>query len=726
MKTSDKLICVFVVGVLALNLHAQVHNQDILIDTISSPYPGRVRLQSIENRYDTTVFVTFENEYDGFRSAPMELKKGEKRKWDYVFNVIWVKLVTPSPNMELIRYSTPDVENEKKITDKDKVIIVDTTATVVLSKEVTEDKEKGDKQNPGTKIREEKKSVPVRDVRNKKAKVVNATVPIKAVIDDFYEYIDSIPVLSKERLAADSASIAKHIGNLQLHSINAAAYIKEQKLKRFIDEQIDTIQQLRDSNSVLITDFLLRYGAKEIEAKDSCIVLLSTIFAEKVECRDSLIATLSIVIGEKSWIGILTDIDKKTAGVYVAIILLCTLLLLWYRKTNKSQRQKRSAKEVNRTIIDEIDEPSVIVVGQKGLPTLKKQSLDDVFGNESYFRIESKEFCEDSAIRTMYVKNTCVKDIYNMYAEDLRNPENPKEDGCMVLGRWVFDEVAQLYDISLEYVVQPGDDAVFEKYELNFGGKIKLKVSEKLRRLRRETNLQYDLTCWVHSHPGLGVFFSNSDNNVHMQLKHPVHPKFLTAFVIDILTPQQEMGIFTFRQDETVNSKNDIVKMYSLEELYKWALESERKTFDANDYFDTLGQNKDHLDGCYGIQLCNGAIIDMTFLAAKQNGFIGFVHGFTIERGVRTQCVIASVTKNETAPDNEMLGCFVVASHCSIPSIRKVVSRYLSDIRFVFVYTVTDGMLTTIPVINQDLCTSELYYGEQKLEDLKVWTRRRR
>ena len=84
------------------------------------------------------------------------------------------------------------------------------------------------------------------------------------------------------------------------------------------------------------------------------------------------------------------------------------------------------------------------------------------------------------------------------------------------------------------------------------------------------------------------------------------------------------------------------------------------------------------------------------------------------------------MSKNETVPDNEMLGCFVVASHCSIPSIRKVVARYLSDVRFIFVYTVTDGMLTSIPVINQDLCTSELYYGEQKLEDLKIWTRRKR
>ena len=728
MKTSVKFINVLVILLLALNLHAQVHNQGdfLLIDTIASPDVGRVRLRSIENRYDTTVLITFENEYSGFKSAPQPLRKGEKKSWDYTFNVIWVKSVTPSPSIEYRRYSTPEVEIGKHITDTDNVIVEDTTEVVALSKKVVEDKGRKDKLNTRSEVNGKKESAPIRENRNKRRKEVDAAIPLKVIVNDFYEFIDSIPVLSEVRLAADSIFIDKHIENLQLHSINKVAYVKEQKLKRFVDEQTDTIQHLRAVDTVLITDFLLRYGAKEIEAKDSCIVLLSTIVTEKIDRRDSLIATLSAVIGEKLWVGVVTGIDGKTAGVYIAIVLLCILLLLWYRKTYKSQHKKRLEKKENRSLMDETDAPSVIVVGQKGLPTLKKQCLDDVFDNESYFRIESKEFCQESAIRTLYIKNTCVKDIYNMYAEDLRNPENPKEDGCMVLGRWVFDEVAQLYDVSLEYVVQPGDDAVFEKYELNFGGKIKLKVSEKLRRLRRETNLQYDLTCWVHSHPGLGVFFSNSDNNVHMQLKHPVHPKFLTAFVIDILTPQQEMGIFTFRQDETVNSKNDLVKMYSLEELYKWALASERKTLDVDDYFDTLGQNKNHLNECYGIQLCNGAIIDMTFLAAKQNGFIGFVHGFTVERGERMQCIIASVSKNETVPDNEMLGCFVVASHCSIPSIRKVVARYLSDVRFIFVYTVTDGMLTSIPVINQDLCTSELYYGEQKLEDLKIWTRRKR
>ncbi len=417
------------------------------------------------------------------------------------------------------------------------------------------------------------------------------------------------------------------------------------------------------------------------------------------------------------------NLDWKLVGVCGGILLIVVVLFLWYRRTNKVQQASIKKKDSSS---ENSDSPSLIVVGQKSTTALKRQSIDDVYDNEAYLKIDCSDFCDDSAVRSIYVKNACVKEIYNMYADDLRNPDNPKEDGCMVLGRWIYDETAGQYDVTLETVVLPGDDAVFAEYELNFGGKIKLKMSEKLRKLRRETDLQYDLTCWVHSHPGLGVFFSNSDNNVQMQLKHPVHPKFLTAWVIDILTPEQEMGIFTFKQDETVNSKNEITKIYSLEELYKWALASERRSFDSNDYYDALGQINFHFNECFGIQLSNGAIIDMTFLAAKQNGFVGFVHGYIIERGEKIHCITNAVTNNETAPDNDMLGCFVVASHCSIPSIRKVVAGHLNKIRFVLVYTATDGLLTSIPVINQEISGNDAYYGEHKLEDLKIWTRRRR
>ena len=288
------------------------------------------------------------------------------------------------------------------------------------------------------------------------------------------------------------------------------------------------------------------------------------------------------------------------------------------------------------------------------------------------------------------------------------------------------DAATKEYDVSLEYIVTPGDDAIFAEYELNFGGKIQLKKGDMLKRLRRDTGLQYDLTCWVHSHPGLGVFFSNSDNNVQMQLKNDQHPHFLTALVIDILTPEQEAGIFTFKPDGIMNSKNELTKMYSLEEMYKWALESERRSFNKDDYFNALSNASKRIFECYGIELSNGAIIDMTYMASNPNGFVGLVRGYPIIQGEKLECITTSVTKPDTGSDSEIIGCFVVAAHCSIPSIRKAIAQYLGKINFVLVYTATDGLITSIPVVNRDLCNNEEYYGEHLLEDLKIWTRRRR
>ena len=314
-----------------------------------------------------------------------------------------------------------------------------------------------------------------------------------------------------------------------------------------------------------------------------------------------------------------------------------------------------------------------------------------------------------------------------MYAEDLRVPDNPNEDGCMVLGRWVHDEENDEYYVSLEEIVKPGDDAIFKEYELNFGGKIKLKVAERLRRLRRETNLQYDMTCWVHSHPGLGVFFSNPDSTVQMQLKHPSHPKFLVAIVVDILTPKQELGIFTFRHDLSINSKADLKKMYSLEELYKWAVESDRTSFKAEDYLNIMRTAKKRLDGHAGVELSNGAIIDICRLQAEHSpGLLAWVHGFVCENNGKREFIVKSVTESKHIPDNDLVGCFIMGAHCSIPTIRRVMANDMQDVEFILFYSTADDLLTSIPVIGNDVSVDECCYGEEKLEGLKIWTRRKR
>lgn len=369
---------------------------------------------------------------------------------------------------------------------------------------------------------------------------------------------------------------------------------------------------------------------------------------------------------------------------------------------------------------------SNIVIRHTTSAVERKQNIDDVIGNNNYLEIDCISFVNDSAVHSVFLKASCIKAIYNLYADDLRNPENPKEDGCMVLGRWIQDKKSKDYYVTLEHVVFPGNDAVFTEYELNFGGKIKMDVREKLRKLRVETDMQYDLTCWVHSHPGLGVFFSNNDCSVQNLLKHPSHPNFLTALVVDILTPKQEMGLFTFKHDGTINSRNEMRQLFSLEEWYQWAVEQERNSFNAEDYQNGLESAKQRSDNCHGIELSNGAIIDMGRLAVEYSGeLVSTVYGYSIERKGAKEYVAIKVV-NEKVPDCDPIGAFVMVSHCSIPSVKKAVVQQLGNIKFVLVYSTSDGLLTSIPVVDGNLCTDENYYGEQQLEDLKIWTRRKR
>ena len=412
-------------------------------------------------------------------------------------------------------------------------------------------------------------------------------------------------------------------------------------------------------------------------------------------------------------------------GIVLLILLFAFLLALKKKQPNNSNYNNNNP--IKPAVEPKSEKEAGIVVRRKTASIMRKQSLEDVVGNSNYLEIDSSDFCYDSAVRKIYIKNTCIKDIYNMYANDLRNSSSPNEDGCMVLGRWVHDKENNTYDVSLEDIVYPGDDAIFSEYELNFGGKIKLKVAERLKKLRHETELQYDMTCWVHSHPGLGVFFSNSDCSVQTQLKHPTHPNFLTAIVVDILTTGQELGIFTFRGDSTINSKAELKKLYSLEEWYKWAMESERNSFNKEDFYDILSTAKSLTDDCHSINLSNNIVIDISLLPMTQNdNYARIIQGSTYRNADYADLVAEKLSETDALPDNGMIGAFVVAPHCSIPSIRKAVADYLNQIAFVLVYSTSNGMLTSIPVINNDLCTDDSYYGEQQFENLKIWTRRKR
>ena len=710
------LITLFVFVAIGSNAQG-LKKSDIEIKYYSSTLPGRIVVRSIKNNYSEIVMIRFTNEYEkgSRRFSAKSIVAGETRTFDITCNVVEAKPASSWDFIDIVRQPKETVEilppkEEETSEDQQQG---PTTPQAVISQPIS-----GSSDSGGANVEPVEKKV----------------LTMGEIIDDFNRRLESHPFLSTESINKETAKVEEYLYNLRNWK-DKDAYIKEHQdtLDAFIKNIRDSVTYYSEHKSSLITDYLgdiEKISNGEIQDRYKCFDSIQAIVASRLERHDANVKRLSDELNADSDAESFDEkgLDWKLiglcAGLFVGLCLLLTMLTIWFKKANKKSRTTpRSGNNNGRTE----GASATIVVRRKTTRILKKQSLEDVIGNDAYMEIDCADFCSDSAVRRMYIKNTCIKDIYNMYAEDLRNPNNPKEDGCMVLGRWVHDDQSNEYYVSLEHIVLPGDDAVFSEYELNFGGKIKLKVAEKLRKLRTETNLQYDLTCWVHSHPGLGVFFSNSDSIVEMQLKDPAHPNFLTAIVVDILTPQQESGIFTFKQDSTINSKADLKKLYSLEDLYRWAVESGRNSFKPEDYYNTLSDAKSHQNECAGIELSNGAIIDIGMAVAENaSGLVAMVHGFSSQQGQKTEYVASAVSRNESVPDNELIGCFIIAPHCSIPSVRKAVSNYTDKIKFVLVCTPADDLLTSIPVIGKDVSTDQRLYGEQKLEDLKIWTRRKR
>lgn len=566
--------------------------------------------------------------------------------------------------------------------------------------------------------------------------------PKPTVMEAFQQKLQADPFLSK--LQALNDEIENHISNL-LNCKDKVEYVQKNQLNEKAEGWKLQLQEAKDKEDRFIQDILQDYTELDAQAVVDSRNQMEEELNTKFNTLEKNLARLTneMEVKEENGKGLPWPLIGAIAGGLLLLIFIIAIISKNKGKGKKKGNTYRSAPASPRTpkpgyrapgsTGQQVSADGNIVVRRKTATILKKQSLEDVIDNPNYLKVDAVDFTYESAVRRMYIKNQCIIDIYNMYAEDLRNPQSPKEDGCMVLGRWVHDSENNEYYVSLEQIVMPGDDAVFEEYALNFGGKIKLKVLEELRRLRRETNLQYDLTCWVHSHPGLGVFFSNSDTSVQDQLKHPQHPLFLTALVVDILTPMQDVGVFTYRRDQNINSKSELKKMYSLIEWHQWAQESlknavqrpvgaAQKELNSDDYFNTLEKAEERDDSCHDVQISKNVIVDICMdLATEGDDVLAMLHGYALQHGQKTEYVAEKISDNDKEENLSLTGCFVAAPHCSIPTVRRAVQDYLDRIHFVLVYTPSDSLLTTIPVVNGDLVVENTFYGEQRMEILKTW-----
>lgn len=251
----------------------------------------------------------------------------------------------------------------------------------------------------------------------------------------------------------------------------------------------------------------------------------------------------------------------KTRYFYIgagaaALLLLVMLLLVVIGKKRKKEKQV-----VHNQIIQVVEEEKTEYT--VGLDHVHREGA-------SYYVIDMEGFFRNTAVKKIFVARDVIRALNTYFKAFLENPERTHETGCYLVGCWEKAGADECYNISLEAIVRPEDDAVYDEYSLNFGLKIGVKLGSTLRNLAEKTGRDYVHTAWMHSHPGLGLFLSSHDLIVQKQLAYSDAPKRLVAIVIDTNTPDWQMSVFTAKTTGEMNNKEDMLQTISFDILNEW------------------------------------------------------------------------------------------------------------------------------------------------------------
>ena len=259
------------------------------------------------------------------------------------------------------------------------------------------------------------------------------------------------------------------------------------------------------------------------------------------------------------WLALGKSVIYYASGGFLLLIVLLVVLLLLRRKRKVKNNGTEESQHVMQVIEEEKNDYAV------GLDYVRQHP-------DQYFTVNMEEFCVDTAVKKVFFSRDAVKSINSYYKAFLEQPERTNETGCYLIGGWeTVDGNDEQYNISVEEMVIPGDDAVYDEYSLNFGLKIGIKLGSAIRNLCEKTGRDYVHTVWMHSHPGLGLFLSSHDLVVQKQLAYPDAPKRMVAIVIDTNTPNWQMAFFTAKNSGVMNNKEDLLKTISFDVLNEWS-----------------------------------------------------------------------------------------------------------------------------------------------------------
>jgi len=166
-----------------------------------------------------------------------------------------------------------------------------------------------------------------------------------------------------------------------------------------------------------------------------------------------------------------------------------------------------------------------------------------------YKVLHLSDYWEDSLVEKVYLSSDVIADMVDLYLDHENSSlDLTKEQGAFLLGD--FQELTpSSYNISIEKLLSIESD-VQSNTQIEFGHKAWSALDDAL-----DSNPEYEVVGWFHTHPGHGIFLSNFDVNISETF---FNKAFQIAMLIDPLEGQLNdhlsIGIFSFKKFGTINN----------------------------------------------------------------------------------------------------------------------------------------------------------------------------
>ncbi|MBW6459063.1 MAG: hypothetical protein K0B08_00685 [Bacteroidales bacterium] len=223
-------------------------------------------------------------------------------------------------------------------------------------------------------------------------------------------------------------------------------------------------------------------------------------------------------------------------------------------------------------------QPTMVTASNKG------KGLADYLkpNKDRYLELNMSHEWADSCVKNVYFERDCIIKTYRFFEDSIHSvgttEHSANETGGYLIGQWDYNpDEPDKYDVSLEDFIEPGDDASFSKYQLNFGAKIGVKLQSVLENMRQKSNRDFVMTAWFHSHPGLKIFLSDYDLQVQNDFAGTQNKHRMLALVLDPYTPAWDLGIFPYKANGDMNNAADSIRFFSFDSIYHWALTPPRR-----------------------------------------------------------------------------------------------------------------------------------------------------